>query len=65
MDSVILIVNDPGDGTRWSHGPEWSLPWWNPQLRMWLMRASIEASLHYCTRGGCRIAPPELQSADQ
>jgi hypothetical protein len=65
MDTVVLIVNDPGDGTRWSHGPQWSIPWWDPRLQLWLLRCSPEAAEHYCRQGGGRVAPAALQSVDR
>jgi hypothetical protein len=29
------------------------------------MRASVEAAEHFCLRGGCYVAPDELQDADR
>jgi hypothetical protein len=65
MDSLILIVNDPGDGTPYAHGITAFRTWWRPQSQQWLMRCSREAAVYFCARAGCRVAPDAMQSADQ
>jgi hypothetical protein len=63
--TIILIVNDPGDGTPFGHGTHGHRTWWDPRSGLWLMRCSIEAAQHYCLRAGCRVAPQDLQNADR
>jgi hypothetical protein len=62
---LVLIVNDPGDGTPYGHGITAFRTWWHPQSQKWLMRCSPEAAVYYCRQAGCRVAPPELQDADK
>jgi hypothetical protein len=63
--TVILIVNDPGDGTPFGHGTQGFRTWWDPRTKQWLMRCTLEAAEHFCLRAGCRIAPDELQDVDR
>jgi hypothetical protein len=63
--TIILIVNDPGDGTPFGHGPAGYRTWWDPRLGLWLMRAAREAADEFCRRAGCRVAPDALQNADR
>jgi hypothetical protein len=63
--TVILIVNDAGDGTPFAHGQTGFRIWWHPQTGQWLMRCTREAAEHFCLRAGCRVAPDELQNADK
>jgi hypothetical protein len=63
--TIVLIVNDPGDGTPYSHRSQAFRTWWHPQSGYWLMRCSTEAAPYFCAKCGCRIAPDALQDADR
>ena len=59
--TVILIVNDPGDGTPFGHGEKGHRTWGTRRV----VCVAAEAAQHYLSRASCRIAPPELQDADR
>jgi hypothetical protein len=64
-DGTVMLVCGLPVWDNFGHGTTAHRPFFHPQSGLTLMRASQEAAREYCLRGGCYMAPPELQDADR
>jgi hypothetical protein len=68
-DTVMLVC--AGSGARpgifdwFGHGITGYHPFYHPQSDKILIRATWSAAREWLLRGGCYVAPPELQNADR
>jgi hypothetical protein len=63
-ETVMLVCGFPV-WDRFGHGTVADAPFFHPQSGLTLLRCSVEAAKHYCARGGCYPAPPDLRNADR